>query len=212
MVSLTPEQIEYKERTLNQLLLNQTRLEAGLNQETRPEVIKDVEEQLRDIEEHINRLQDELAGNVVFDEPVGDELFLQAVKALAKEKFYLAKKHIHRLETIEPFYPGLARLSQEAEAGRVSRRTRSIAQGTATSYPNTPSLRPATQLRPSEATGEKQLAAPGIYVADDRDERKGWFAHWFQFHIVISCLVIGLVICLMLGIGGVTLLQWLIER
>ncbi len=212
MVSLTPEQIEYKERTLNQLLLNQTRLESVLDQETRPEVIKDVEEQLQDIEDHINRLQDELAGNVVFDEPVGDELFMQAVKALAKEKFYLAKKHIHRLETIEPFYPGLARLNQEAEAGRVSRRTRSIAQGTATSYPNTPTLKPAPRLRPSESTGEQQPAAPEIHVADGAEERKGWFAQFFQFHIVISCLVIAIVICLMFGIGGATLLQWLIER
>ena len=91
MISLTPEQIAYKEKTLNQLVVNQTRLEASLGHETRPEVVASIEEQLQDIEAHISRLQDELSGNVVFDEPVADELFQQAVKALAKEKFFLAK-------------------------------------------------------------------------------------------------------------------------
>ncbi len=72
MISLTPEQIEYKERTLNQLLINQARLEASLNQETRPDIVKSIEDQLQDIEAHIGRLQDELAGNVIFDEPIAD--------------------------------------------------------------------------------------------------------------------------------------------
>ena len=135
MIELTSEQIEYKERTLHQLRTNQARLEAALERETRAEVVKGIEEQLHYIEAHINRLEDELAGNVVFDEPVADEYFKHAVRALANERFYLAKKYIHRLETIEPFYPALDRLRDEADSGRVSRRTRSIAQGTATTYP-----------------------------------------------------------------------------
>jgi hypothetical protein len=207
MIPLTPEQREYKERTLNQLLDNQSLLETRLNQETRPDVVKSIEQQLADIEAHVNRLQDELAGDVVFDEPVADELFKQAARSLANKKFHLAKKHIHRLETIEPFYPGIDRLKQEAESGRVSRRTRSIAQGTAVAYPGTA---PPPTLRPANRTIEKPaVAAPVANGAEVGKSR--WTDHLFQFHIILSCLVILLLICVMLGIGGVSVLQWLIE-
>ena len=208
MISLTPEQVEYKEKTLNQLLINQSRLEASLAQETRPDVIREIEVQLEDVETHINRLQDELAGNIVFDEPVADELFRQAVKALAKEKFFLAKKYIHKLEIIEPFYPALDRLHQEAETGKVSRRTRSIAQGTATSYPGTPS--PA-ELRPVLGKVPNQPALPETYTSDGDEEPSRGIGRFFQFHVVVSCLVVLLILCVILSVGGVTLLQWLIE-
>jgi hypothetical protein len=208
MVPLTLEQRVYKEKTLNQLLANQALLEARLGQETRPEVLDSIQEQLEDIEAHVSRLQDELAGNVVFDEPVAEELFKQAARALAKEKFFLAKKHISRLETIEPFYPGLDRLQQEAESGRVSRRTRSIAQGTATSYPGTAS--PAALGR-SDTNQVRAVSSPGPYVNDVGNEEPGKFARFFQLHIVISCLVVTLILCVVFGIGGVSLLEWLIE-
>jgi len=209
MMALTPEQVQYKERTLNQLRLNQQRLEASLEQESRPDVIESIQAQLQDIEDHISRLQDELAGNVLFHEPVADELFREATRALANEKFYLAKKHINRLETIEPFYPGLERLKQEAEAGRVSRRTRSIAQGSATSYPNLPIPTewgdPAV-IPPAAPAPRAQSIEPEL-----GESKPGWFRQFFQFHIVVSCLVILLLVCVVLTIGGMTALQWLIE-
>jgi hypothetical protein len=210
MIQLTPEQRDYKEKTLSQLQANQALLEASLGRETRPEVVKSIEEQLHDIEAHISRLQDELAGNVVFDEPIADELFKQAIKALANEKFYLAKKCIHRLETIEPFHPALDRLRREAESGQVSRRTRSIAAGTATSYPGV--VLPLAVAAPASGSSIPGQAAPvGPKVVVEEEEPKGWFAHFFQFHIIVSCLVIVLLGCVLLGMFGVTILQWLIE-
>ncbi len=205
MISLTPEQIEYKEKTLQQLLANQVRLEASLKQETRPDVIRSIEEQLQDIDEHISRLQDELSGNIVFDEPIADELFRQAVKALAKGKFFLAKKYTHKLETIEPFYPGIDRLHREAESGRASRRTRSIAQGTATSYPGALS---ASQI-PLPDIPPEQLAEVEARLGETEPEAGFW--QFFQFHIIVSCLVVLLLLCVMFGVGGVTVLQLLME-
>ncbi len=207
MISLTPEQIEYKERTLNQLRLNQAGLETSLNQEARPDVIRSIERQLQDIEAHVSRLQDELSGNVVFDEPVADDLFMQAVKALSKEKFFLAKKYIHKLETIEPFYPGIDRLHHEAEVGKVSRRTRSIAQGTATSYPGTSS--PADVRSPKTLPEDMPAVEPSS--TSDRQEEPGRFSQYFQFHIIVSCLVVLLLLCVMFSVGGITVLEWLIE-
>jgi hypothetical protein len=211
MLQLTPEQIVYKERTLAQLRKNQAALEGQLDRETRPEVVRSIEEQLNDIEAHVNRLEDELAGNVLFHEPVADELFKQAVKALAHEKFHLAKKHILRLETIEPFHPALGRLREEAESERVSRRTRSIAQGTATVYPgmSLPVAGPASPLAP----GVPAVATPGQPAAasDPVEAGRPWYAHLLQFHIIVSCLVLVLIGCVMLGMFGVTILQWLIE-
>ena len=209
MISFTPEQREYKEKTLNQLLANQSLLEASLGQERRPEVVRSIEEQLEDIEAHISRLRDELAGNVVFDEPIAEDLFKEAARALAKEKFFLAKKHIHRLETIEPFYPGIDRLKQEAESGRVSRRTRSIAQGLAASYPGT-APPPAAKTGPVEGGVGQSIVAQNL-TTEPETERTGWLSSFFQFHIIISCLVVLLLICVMLGIGGITFLQWFIE-
>jgi hypothetical protein len=66
------------------------------------------------------------------------------------------------------------------------------------------------------------VAAPGRGVPDsavpvgpktveEEEEPKGWFAHFFQFHIIVSCLVIVLLGCVLLGMFGVTILQWLIE-
>lgn len=208
MISLTPEQREYKERTLHQLRLNQSLLESRLEQETRPEVVSSIELQLEDIEAHINRLQDELSGDIVFHEPVADDLFQQAARALAKEKFHLAKKHIQRLETIEPFYPGIERLKQEAESERVSRRTRSIAQGTATSYPGASS---PVSVRAVAGGAISSGAAQPYPSGGDEEARAGWTSFFFQFHILISCLAVLLIICAMLGVGGVTVLRWLIE-
>jgi hypothetical protein len=206
MIPLTPEQREYKERTLNQLLVNQSLLESRLTQENRPDVIQSIMEQLQDIEAHLSRLQDELAGDVVFDEPVADDLFKQAAKALASQKFFLAKKHIHRLETIEPFYPGIERLKHEAETERVSRRTRSIAQGQATSYPGRPILPPKSAPSPSP-----QPPTPEIYTSHSEEAPRSWWSHLFQLHIILSCLVVLLLICVMFGVGGFTVLEWFIE-
>jgi len=212
MIQLTPEQREYKEKTLNQLRLDQSRLEASLAKETRPEVIRSIEEQLHDIEAHVNRLQDELSGNVVFDEPVADDLFKQAVRALAGERFHMANKYIQRLEVIEPFHPALPRLRQEAETGKISRRTRSIAQGAALTYPGI--VLPSAMGGPAARAEPGQLLLAGPQAAEPEpagDEPAGWFARFFQFHIVVSCLVLVLLSCVMLGMFGMTVLQWLIE-
>jgi hypothetical protein len=211
MIQLTPEQKEYKEKTLHQLRIDQGRLETSLTRETRPEVIRSIEEQLHDIEAHINRLQDELSGNVVFDEPIADELFKQAAKALAGEKFHMANKYINRLETIEPFHPALPRLRQEAESGKPSRRTRSIAQGTATTYPGVvlPST-PAVPAIPAQVEPEQPLPAGPTAAEAAAEEPVSWYAHFFQFHIMVSCLVIVLLGCVMLGMFGVAILEWLV--
>ena len=37
------------------------------------------------------------------------------------------------------------------------------------------------------------------------------FAQIFQFNVIASCLVVLLIICVMLGVGGMSLLQWLVE-
>ena len=209
MISLTPEQREYKKATLNQLIINQTMLEDSLENETRPEVVRSIQSQLQDIDAHINRLQDELSGDVIFDEPVADDLFKQAAQALAKNKFFLAKKHIHRLETIEPFYPGIDRMRQEAESGRVSRRTRSIAQGLATRYPGTPAPPPNVPNQPVPAVAQPEAAAPR--ARNEETEPQGWFSYLFQFHIIISCLLVIVLVCAVFGVTGVSVLGWLVQ-
>ena len=204
---LSPEQREYKEKTLDQLRLNLPLLEAQLAQESRPDVTAAWQDQLEDIEAHIGRLQKELATNVSL-EPVADELCKQAASALTKQKIHLAKKYMSKLETIEPFYPHLERLKQDAETGRVSRRTRSIAQS-----PTLP-----TAVGSSRAGGliinmEPQgVASSEEYLAAEVDAKeRGGLARFFQFHIIASCLVVLLILCAMAGVGGFSLLQWLIE-
>ncbi len=205
MTPITPEQRAYKEKTLNQLLANLSLLEEKLSQESRPDVVTSLENQLEDIQTHINHLQRELATDIAA-EPVADQLYQRVARALARGKFYLAKKHISKLETIEPFYPGLDRLRNEAETGRVSRRTRSIAEGTALpakTAPVSPDLTKGAERRRSN----NRTAS---YVETGQVERQGLFAQFFQFHIIVSCLVVLLIICVIAGVGSVTLLEWLI--
>ncbi len=213
MLPLTPEQREYKEVTLNQLLVNQEKLGAGLEKETRPRVVKTIQKQLADIDAHVSRLRDELSGNMVIDEPVAEGLLKKSAMALDKGKFYLAKRHITKLETIEPFYPGLARLKTEVESRQVSRRTRSIAQGTATGYPDSPAYLPsAPQPQVAGATAGSEAGQPaGNYYQPVGEEPEGWFSKVFQFHIVLSCLVVMLLLCVVFGMAGFTILQWLVE-
>lgn len=201
MTALTPEQREYKEKTLAQLLANQPRLESQLTQESRPEVANNIRSQLEDMQAHIQRLQHELATNT-FGEPVADELFQRAATALTKQKFYLAKRLISKLETIEPFYPGIDRLRQEAEEGRASRRTRAVAE-TGVIAPVAPATSAGSALAPSAEDETK------VYPADE-PEKKG-LARFFQFHIVVSCLLVLMILCVMMSVGGVLLLQWLVE-
>ncbi len=204
MTQLTPEQKAYKEKTINQLRTNFSLLEAKIGREKRPEVIDSQREQLEEMQAHINHLQQELAANVA-GEPVADELFRRIASALTKQKFYLAKKLISKLETIEPFYPEIERLQQEAEVGRASRRTRSVAQGGA--LPEivlSPDLVRAITNQPGGQTVE---VVEGVVAARE----KVGFARLFEFHIVMSCLVVTLIFCVMSSVGGVTVLQWLVE-
>jgi hypothetical protein len=212
MIELTPEQREYKEKTLQQLLANQARMEASLSSESRLNVVRSMQRQLADMDTHINRLQDELSGRVVFDEPVAAELFQKAAQALVKEKYFLAKRHIGKLETIEPFYPGLDRLKQEAESQQVSRRTRAIAAGTAAGYPGSGAsvgVSPVAYAAAAEGGSAPAPVAPAYASASA--ESPGWFAGLFQFHIVLSCLVVALLLCVVFGMAGMTLVQWLIQ-
>jgi hypothetical protein len=206
MVPLTVEQIEYKEKTLTQLLANLPALEEQLQQETRPEVKATLERQVDDTQVHIEHLQNELAEGIA-RQPIADELCQRIAQALVKEKFYMARKYITKLETIEPFYPNLSRLRAEAEAERAGRRTRSIAQGTALPYG-------AMMFPPAPAGAAPGSHAPAVVprrVAEPPEQKRRRFSQFFQFHIIASCLVILLILCVMLGVSGMSILQWLIE-
>jgi F0F1-type ATP synthase membrane subunit c/vacuolar-type H+-ATPase subunit K len=206
MVPLTPEYREYKERSLNQLLANLPLLEAKLAQEERPGVIISLENQVGDIQAHISRLQKELAEDIA-GEPVADELCKRIARALSKDKFHLAKKYINKLETIEPFYPGIDRLRNEAEAGRASRRTRSIVQGAALPYG---AAAFSSGLVTERIGGRRSVPLANTYIETGEAEKRG-FSQLFQFHIIISCLLVSLIICVMTSMGGFAVLQWLIE-
>ena len=112
MTALTPEQRAYKEKTLTQLAKNFSQLEGQIERERRSEVIDDLHEQLEAIQSHLLLLQKELATNET-GEPVADNLYRRIATALTTNKFLLARKLIHKLETIEPFYPGIERLLKE---------------------------------------------------------------------------------------------------
>lgn len=206
MATLTLEQRDYKERTLNQLQSNLPSLEAKLAQESRRDVIVKLENQLVEMQAHIGRLQAELAEGVA-GEAVADEYCARIARAVSDGKFHLARRYIDKLETIEPFYPGLERLKSEAEAGRASRRTRSIAQGNAVPYG---AAFFATAGSVTVPKGDRSAPVAERYIPVDDSEREG-LGRFFQVHIVLSCLVVSLIVCVMTGIGGMNLLQWLIE-
>jgi hypothetical protein len=209
MNPLSPEQRDYKEKTLDQLMADQSKLEAELSQESRPDGLRNIQGQLDEIRAHIDRLQRELATGSVA-EAVADQMCVRVAQALAKEKFYLAKRYINKLETIEPFYPSLDLLRAEAEAGRASRRTRSIAQGNALPYGA--AAFPRSQASASIAAGTEAGSAslPPVRSEVAGQEKEG-LSRFFQFHIVASCLVILLIVCVVFGVGGFTVLQWLLE-
>jgi hypothetical protein len=214
MIPLTPEQRIYKEKTVQQLVVNKGRLEASLVNESRERVLRSIQRQLADIEAHIGRLQDELSGTVVVDEPVADELFLKSAQALANGKFYLARRKITKLETIEPFYPGIDRLKREAESQQVSRRTRSIAEGKASGYPlstSLPGMSPPAATAPAGVAALPAPVEPRYGEAVVEEENGGFFASFFQFHILVSCLVVVLLLCVVFGMAGMTIIQWLVE-
>ena len=207
MIPLTPEQREYKERTLNQLLIKLPLFEAKLAQESQRNVIISLHEQLEAMEAHVVRLQKELANEVML-ESVADELCRQAASALTKQKLYMAKRYINKLEAIEPFYPELDRLKLDAETGQVSRRTRALAQSTPLPIVGAASV-PLLIAGPS-ANSAPQPAANGP-IALGREKERGGLAQFFQFHIIASCLVVLLIMCVMAGVGGMSVLRWLIE-
>lgn len=201
MTTLTPEQKEYKQHTLAQLQVNLPLLEARLNHETRSDIANSLRAQLEDTQNHIALLQHELAANTV-GAPVADELFQRVAAALTKRKFFLARRLVIKLETIEPFYPGLDRLRLDVDDSRASRRTQAIAQG------NLPPVRPANPETAADVPSSHPAARAEIAV--EEAPKKG-LAQFFQFHIIISCLLVMLILCVMGSVGGVMLLQWLIE-
>ena len=210
MIPLTPEQREYKERTLNQLLINLPLFEAKLAQESQRNVIISLHEQLEAMEAHVVRLQKELANEVML-ESVADELCRQAASALTKQKLYMAKRYINKLETIEPFYPELDRLKLDAETGQVSRRTRALAQSTPLPIVGAASV-PLLIAGPSANSAPQPAAnAANVPIALGREKERGGLAQFFQFHIIASCLVVLLIMCVMAGVGGMSVLRRLIE-
>ncbi len=206
MIPLTPEQKDYKERTLNQLMLNLPLLEAKLARETQRQVAVTMHEHLEAIEAHVVRLQQELTHEVLL-EPVADNLCRQAASALTKQKLFMAKRYIDKLEAIEPFYPEISRLKQEAESGQVSRRTRALSQSEPPPVAAAANV-PLLTAGPPAPDGPRVAPPPGSRLR--RKEPGGW-RQYFQFHIVASCLVIILLACVMASVGGVNVLRWLIE-
>ncbi|MCL4301599.1 MAG: hypothetical protein KJ077_38215 [Anaerolineae bacterium] len=211
MIPLSPEQRDYKERTLNQLLLNVPQVEAQLARETQRQVMVTLHEQLEAMEAHVVRLQQELANDVIL-EPVADELCRQAATALTKQKLFMARRYVNKLEAIEPFYPELGRLKQEAESGQVSRRTRALSQSdlfpTLVAAANVPLLAagPSAHAAPQASPGANEAPAARVRLGEP-----GGLRQYFQFHIIASCLVIVLIACAMAGVGGMSVLRWLIE-
>lgn len=210
MIPLTLEQRDYKERTLNQLLLNVPQMEAQLARETQRQIMVTLHEQLEAMEAHIVRLQQELTNDVIL-EPVADELCRQAASALVKQKLFMARRYINKLEAIEPFYPELGRLKQEVESGQVSRRTRALSQSdvfpTLVAAANVPLLTAGPAAPgPQAASGVNRAPAAG-----GRSNEPGGLRQYFQFHIIASCMVIILLACAMAGVGGMSVLRWLIE-
>lgn len=208
MTSLTPEARAYKEKTVEQLLLNFEVLEQRLGQERRAEVIQSIQERLEEVQGHIAHLQQALATNTA-GEPLADNLYRRIATALTNNKFHLAKKLIHKLETIEPFYPDIDRLRTEAESGRASRRTQSISKGGAL-----PEVVLSPEMAEAAAAAAAQTTVSATAVSDevlDAAPGKKGLAQLFQFHIIASCLVVSLILCVMFGVGGITALQWLIE-
>jgi hypothetical protein len=127
---------------------------------------------------------------------------------LAKGKFHLARRYIAKLETIEPFYPGIDRLKHETETQQVTRRTRSIAAGTASGY-STTSLTVQQRAAPALPAGEALPQASPQPVFEE--EPQSWYSQIFQFHIIASCLAVLVIFCAVVGVFGVTILQWLVE-
>jgi hypothetical protein len=212
MILLTPELRDYKERTLNQLQVNLPLLEATLAQETQRQMIVILHEQLESVEAHIIRLQRELTNDVML-EPVADELCRQAASALTKQKLHMAKRYVNKLEAIEPFYPELSRLKQEVETGQVSRRTRALSQSdilpTVAAAGGPLLLTAGVGGNPAMPAGSMGAVAPGARRA--KEKKAGGLTQYFQFHIIASCLVVTLIACAMAGVGGMSVLRWLIE-
>jgi hypothetical protein len=209
MTPLTLEQQHYKERTLNQLLANLPQLQAQLAQETQREAALSLQKQLEEVETHMARLQNELAQGIT-GEPVADELCRQAAYALTKQKLYMARKYINKLEAIEPFHPELPRLKQDLETDHISRRTRSLAQGEALPLTSTTGLTPVS--RSAEAAAAPVVTGQVILPRPTKTEKEnGGLRQFFQFHYIASCLILTVLFCVMAGVGGMSLLRWLIE-
>ncbi len=212
MTQLSPELRAYKEKTIKQLLTNFNLLESKLEQEQRLEVADDIRKQLEAMQDHIGHLQEELETETV-GEPVADKLYRRVAGAISNDRFFLANKLLTKLETIEPFYPELDRLRADIEAKRASRRVQSIADGGALPEIILP---PDVALPEEEGSAEAPAPEPAagtliIEQAPPEPERKPWYGFIFEFHVLVSCMVVMLIACVMFGVGGMTLLQWLIE-
>jgi hypothetical protein len=208
---MSPELHDYKTQTFNQLLTSLPQLEALLAQEADTATVRRLSKQIEAIHAHIERLRQELSNNVV-GQPVASELYRKATQAIVKNKFHLAQKRLNELEAIEPFYPGLARLKQEIATGKISRNTRAIAEGTVPAFQLS-----AVKLVHQTQTVTQDTASPLIETSPQADklayeeEQTSSWSNLFQFHILVSCSLIFFLFCMMAGVGGTTLLEFLIE-
>jgi len=209
MTPLTLEQRTYKDKTLNKLLADQAELQIRVGQETRSEELKSIRSQLEEVQAHIEHLQMELEHDVA-GAPVADELCKKIATALTKEKFFMAQKYLNKLETIEPFYPNLDRLREEVQARRAGRRTRSIAQGSALPY-GAVTFPPASAAVEGAVLPAAGPTAERVIPVEKEERKRRKLSDFFQFHIAISCLVVMMILCVMLGVGGMTVLEWLIQ-
>lgn len=196
---MTPEQIDYREKTLERLQASLRHLEAQLTRESNPEIITNVQRQLADIRTHIDFLHRELESGIP-GEPIADQIAQKVAQALVREKRYMARRYLNKLETIEPFHPLIDRLRHELEAGRPSRRTRSLAE------------QPLEKMQPQVYDASAAPAATRGPMAEiEPDPGPGWMAQLFQPHVLLSCAVVLLILCAMAGVGSFLVVEFLFQ-
>jgi len=204
---MTPDLREYKTQSCNQLLKQLPQLEARLPLERDAANAKRLQKQIEAIYAHVDRLRHELETDTALPESVADELCRKAARALVKQKFFLAQKCLYELETIEPFYPNLNRLKEEATSQKIGRQTRSIAEGTAS-----PFVLPA--VMPTLATKGHDSPTPLASATGNGAEwveSPPWWRNIFQFHIMASCAVVMFLFCMMAMVSSSAILQFIFE-
>jgi hypothetical protein len=64
---------------------------------------------------------------------------------------------------------------------------------------------------PAQPLAPAAPAPSPVREREQPEEPAGRFAQFFQFHILMSCLVVMLIACAVFGVAGMTLLEYLVE-